>query len=72
MCLYIFIIAKDRKRSIFIEALSHVRNFLKHEKLLSHSYDVTGKVNPIFDSLNTFGNLVSSHSFIGVAKVAGR
>ena len=57
--------AKDSKRSIFIDALSHVRNLFMHEKLSSDSHDVIGKAHLL-------GNLASSHTFIQVAKVAGR
>ena len=64
--------AKDPKRSIFIDSLSHVRNLLLHEKLLSHSHDVTGNVHPICNNLIEFGNLASLCTFIDVAKVAGR
>ena len=65
-------IAKDLKQSILIDSLSHICNVLIHEKLLSHLDDVTSKVHPICNNLNKFGNLVTTHTFIDVTKVAGR
>ena len=61
--------AENPKRSLFIDALSHVRNILIHEKFISHSHDVTGKVHTICNRLNKSGNLVSWNTFIEVAKV---
>ena len=63
--------AKDLKRSIFSDALSHVSNLLIHEKLLPHSHDRTDKVRLTCNNLNKLRNFVSSDT-IDVVKVAGR
>ena len=63
--------AKDPKRSVFTDALSHVRSLLIYEKLLPHSHDGTDKVYLICNNLNKLGNFVSSYT-IDVVKVAGR
>ena len=70
--LCMFMKAKDLKQSIFNDSLSHVRNLLIHEKLLSHSGDLTSKVHLIYNNLNKFGNLISLHNFTDVDKAAGR
>ena len=72
MSLCMFMEAKDLKQSIFNDSLSHVRNLLIHEKLLSHSGDLTSKVHLIYNNLNKFGNLISLHNFTDVDKAAGR
>ena len=43
-------------RFVLVEDLNHVFSFLNAEKLLSHSQDVTGSVQPIFKRGNKFGN----------------
>ena len=67
-----FVTARDIKRSLFIGALSHVRNLLKHEKLPLHSHDVTRKVHLICNNFTKFGNLVLLPTFIDITKVAAR
>ena len=42
------------------------------EKLRSHSAEVTGKVQPIFIKVKTFGNSNLSHCLIAFARLAGR
>ena len=42
------------------------------EKLCSHSTEVTGKVQPIFIKVKTFGNFDLSQFLIAFARLAGR
>ena len=63
--------ANADNRFVIIEGLNHVFSLLNAEKLLSHSQDVTGSVQPIFKRRNKFGNLPSLRCFIEIAKDAG-
>ena len=53
-------IAKSLNLFIFMDDRSHVLNLLTVEKLRNE----TGNVQPIFNKMNKFGNLVLSHSLI--------
>ena len=66
-----FIIANELRRSDFIVDLNHVLNLLMAEKLLSHSAEVTGNVQPIFIKVKIFGNFNLSQHLIAFGRLAG-